>query len=88
MKIDQQSRELLESAIKLLESHALCADEIVMMAYNLGRIDGRMEQLDRSEAMVRNAYADAMIRRDKLEWHEGRPEHDLDTRGNRQRPGR
>jgi hypothetical protein len=55
-KIPAESLDLLESAIRLLRAaRELCADDIVLMAYNLGRVDGRMEQLDRSEAMVRES---------------------------------
>jgi hypothetical protein len=56
-RIAPESRALLESAVRMLESRLqpLHTDEIVLMVYNLGRMDGRMEQLDRSEAMVREA---------------------------------
>jgi hypothetical protein len=77
-KIPQESRELLESAIRLLKSPlaSLAHDDVVLMAYNLGRMDGRMEQLDRCDAVIRATFDVP-----------GRPDHDLDTTGAPLKPG-
>lgn len=55
--IPKDSRELLELAARMLQADRseMNNDEIVLMIYNLGRFDGRMEQLDRDEAIVHEA---------------------------------
>lgn len=55
-KIPQESRELLESAVRMLQADrgGMTTDDLVLMVYNLGRIDGRMVQLDRDEAIAQD----------------------------------
>ncbi len=52
--VPECSRELLNSAIRLLKGNLghVLPEDMVMMIYNLGRLDGRMEQLDRDEEVL------------------------------------
>lgn len=52
--------------------------EVIRMAWIMGHYKGRIAGVIAAETI----YAEAMIRRDVTERHEGRPEHDKDTRGN------
>ena len=95
--IPAESRDLLESATRMFRDPMapLAIDELVLMVYNLGRCDGRVQQLASVEAMIDenlgdviNAYAEQMLRRDAELRQSGRPEHDLDSGGNPLKPGR
>jgi hypothetical protein len=82
--IPADDRACLESAERMLamDRSEMTVTDIVLMVYNLGRISGRAQQLERCDAIVRDVYADAMIQRDKMTRHTGTAEHDKDARGN------
>ena len=56
--IPKESRELLESAARMhqMDRSEITTDELVLWVYNLGRIDGRMQQLDRNEEITREVF--------------------------------
>ncbi len=83
--IPKDSRELLESAVRMhqMDRAEMTTEELVLMVYNLGRIDGRMGQLQAIDA-----YVDQMIGKDIAARYEGGPERDLNTRGEPMKPGR
>lgn len=51
--IPKESRALLESASRMhqMDRSEITTDELVLMVYNLGRIDGRTQQLDMSDSV-------------------------------------
>lgn len=65
------TKQTLDSIEKLLVSDLANPREALEAAYRLGQIDGLLNQ---------NAYVEKMIRRDQRERHEGRDEHDMNTR--------
>ena len=82
--IPQESRELIESAVRMIETerNEISTAEVALMIYNLGRIDGRMKQLDAIDK-----YVDQMIGRDLAARHEGDPRNDWSSRGEPLKPG-
>lgn len=66
---------------------ALCLvapKEIIRMAWMLGHYKGRIDGTINAEVK----YAEAMIQRDRIERHSGRPDQDTTTRGDSLKPGR
>ena len=51
--IPKESRELLESAARMhqMDRSEITTDELVLWVYNLGRIDGRTQEMDMSESV-------------------------------------
>ena len=77
--IPADDRACLESAERMLamDRSEMTVTDIVLMVYNLGRVSGRVQQIERMDA-----YVDQMIGKDIAKRFEGGPEHDKDTRGN------
>ena len=82
--IPADDRACLESAERMLamDRSEMTVTDIVLMVYNLGRISGRAQQLERMDA-----YVGQMIGKDIAKRFEGGPEHDWNARGTPLKPG-
>ena len=75
--ISRADQTTLDSMEALLVGEKMSVRDALRAAYVLGELTGKIAMARKGE----NLYADAMIQRDKIERHTGRPEHDADTFG-------
>lgn len=56
--VDSESKACLESAVRMLrmDRSEMSAEDIVLMVYNLGRIDGARTQLETDNALRKAAH--------------------------------
>ena len=54
--MDEESRRALKSAINVLKTHSMDIEEVVLMIYRIGRVDGGMREIDRSDALFKQVF--------------------------------